>query len=143
MYSTSTPASDPILWPFIIVILLTFLIWTEDESQNLFNPRCHHRSPSILLMDDDKRIIDKTLIALQNQSNVVGWRRALIASILLTIFLLFLLITVFPSGFTIFLVITMFFVTFYFSSIWIMSRWYTPNNEKIKMELLKIRTKIE
>ena len=142
MYSVLTPASGAIVWPFIIVILLTFLIWTEDESQNLYNLRCHHRAPTILVMDGDRKIIDKTLIAVQNQSNVVGWRRSLIASLLVTIFLLFIFLTVFPTGFTILLVTCMFFVTFYFSSIWIMSRGYTPNNEIIKAELLALRSKI-
>lgn len=138
MWSAATPASSPILWPFIVIILIAFLIWTEDGSQNLNNPRAHHQPPSITATDLPDDIISKVKIAVRNSSEVVGWRRALIVSLILSLILLFLLLPVFPAGFTIFLITLLFFVPIYFISVWFSSTYLKRNANNLQQALDQI-----
>lgn len=142
LLATSLDDNSIIIWPFIVIIIICFLIWTEDGSQNLKNRQAHHHSPPINYLDSNRTIISKTQVAVSNRGNVVGWRRAMLISIILTLGILFFLNpTVFPHGFTVLIISTIIFLVIYFTFVDFQSRYISSRTEEIDetLTLLKKR----
>ena len=124
-----------LIWPIIVILLVVFLIWSEYGSQDCRYQNCNNRAQIIDHDDDLGSAIDKIKHNVYLNHTLVGWRRALLAAILLTVITLFIFCPEMPDGFTVIIVTVIFFVFIYFSSAWIQHRWWRNNDRKLDKAL--------
>lgn len=127
------------LWPIIIVGILTYLIWTEYGSQDCQYQNCNNTSKVIYATDSITETIDKTTYNIRKNHTIIGWRRALLVSIVAAIIILMIFCPYFPHGFTIFLTILIIFVIVYFAQAWFQARWWKPRDRIIEKMLFRLR----
>lgn len=119
------------LWPFIVIVILIFCIWSEDGSLNYKFKPCHSKQLLVLDTDTSTQAIDK--IIANSQTNIVCWRRSLIVALLSTLIILWLIYPLFPDGHVIFIISLLIFTSIYFGSVWIQ---YSRNRYNDKIEEL-------
>ena len=136
-------ADKGLIWPFIIILLVAFLIWTEDGSQNCLNKKCNNSCPEINKQDKPTHMIDKIIENVRLNHTEVIWRRSLLVAIFasLLIFVLFYR-KGFPHGIKMFLLIVIIFLGVYFSTSWLQLKWWKANNSKIESSLYRLRANI-
>ncbi len=130
------------LWPIIIIGLVVFLIWTEYGSQDCRQQSCNNQARVIYPEDDDLEAIDKISYNVLKNHTVIGWRRALLAAIFISLIVLFIFCPDFPDGFTVFVTITLIFFLVYFSSAWFQAHWWKFNDYKIDESLKELRQRL-
>ncbi len=140
----------PPLWLLFILVLIIFLCWTERGSQDCLHRRCINATPHVELQDETGSAIDKTIETLRKNHTLVGWRRALLIALIVTIPIYYLmrrtsspklgfLSGIIPSGYEFFVIATIIFVITYFSSVWLNYVWFAPRDLAIEQTLLQIR----
>ena len=136
------PSVNPkyIIWPIIVLTLVIFLIWADDGSQNCLNQYCNNSAPTVAKNDTPVQSIDKIIDAVRTNHTLVGWRRAIIVALIVSLLVLILLYKRFPDGFTVFLIATFVFVGVYFIDIWFQAHWWKMNDMKIEESLYKLRS---
>ena len=125
-------------WIPIVMVLGAFLVWSEYGSQDMLGRECNNSTPEVSKEDPPKEVIDKTVETLRRQHTIVGWRRALLVALIVTIPLLYLLRGK-VTGYDLFIVTTIIFLIVYFSSVWIQARWWGANDLRIERHLLSLR----
>lgn len=136
-------------WFILVIILIIFLCRTERGSQDCLDRKCVNSTPNLDSKDDPKSAIDKTIETLRKNHTLVGWRRALLIALIITIPIYYLVkrvlpslhgdTLVFPSGYEFFVIATIIFVIAYFSSVWLNFVWFAPRDLAIEQQLLQIR----
>jgi len=130
-----------LFWILLISgVILLYLVWTEIKSQDCLNRQCINSTPLVNLKDTSRTAIDKTIETLRKNHIIVGWRRALMIAIIVSIPIIFFLIHRFPSGFEFVVVVTIIFVIVYFSSVWLQAFWWGQNDLKIEKSLMTLRS---
>jgi len=132
--------SECCVWPFIIIGIIVFLIWTEDGSQNCHGKWCNNTPEFITPTDTTRKIIDKIRDMVRINHTVVGWRRALLVSIFCAMFILLLFQKSFPSGIQVFIVTILIFIPVYMSCTWFVEHWWKMNDYQIESSLLQLRS---
>jgi hypothetical protein len=111
--------TNDVIWPIIIIALVVFLVWSEDGSQNCRNKKCNNE-PKRGRKEDNKEVLtDKILYNVRNNHTLVGWRRAVLASIIVALILIVVFCKGMISGFSLFILIVILFIGIYFASAWI------------------------
>lgn len=131
-----------LLWPFIIIVLIVFLVWTEDGSQNCKSKKCHNEAPKVLQSDTVNQAIDKIIANVRLNHNIVGWRRSMLIAICVSILILMLMKSRFPHGFMFFLIAAIIFTGVYFATAWSQDKWWRENDDKIEDSLIELRNKL-
>jgi len=126
-------------WHILVVALIVFLCWSERGSQDCLRRRCGNSTSPIELKDESRSAIDKTIETLRKNHTLVGWRRALLIALIITIPICYFIRRGFPSGYEFFVVATIIFVITYFSSVWLNFVWFAPRDLAIEHQLLQIR----
>lgn len=129
-------------WLLLVGAIILYLVWSEIGSQDCLKSRCNNSTPPVSAKDPSKIAIDKTIETLRKTHTIVGWRRALLVAILVTIPIAVFLLHHFPSGFEFFIIVTIIFIVVYFSSVWLQARWWGMNDLKIERALLLFRHSI-
>ena len=128
-------------WLIIPVLLLAFLLFAENRSQNCVNKITTNSTPPMLETDTIKQGVDKTIDTLRKSHTVVSWRRAVILGLMFAIPISYLVLRRFPAGFEFLGITFLICVGAYFSSVWFEYHWWYGRNVKIEQELLKLRNK--
>jgi uncharacterized membrane-anchored protein len=126
-------------WLLLVGAVIIYLVWTEIKSQDCLESRCINSTPPVTAKDPPKMAADKTIETLRKNHTIVGWRRAMLVAIAVTIPIAFFLLHQFPSGFDFFVITTIIFIVVYFSSVWLQARWWGMNDLKIERSLLVFR----
>lgn len=130
------------IWPLLWIGVLVFAVWSENGSQNCNGGKCNNSAPEINEKDGSTDIIDKTCVAVRTSNYLVGWRRALIVSLLVSIIIVWMFFDKVPHGFVYFIILLLIFIPVYFSSSLIQfSHWKHRNNE-IERQLRVLRSSI-
>lgn len=135
----------PPIWPVIVTAIIIFLSISEIGSQSCQNGKCNHYNniePSSISGPSSKNI-DTLISRLKLNHTVVGWRRALILAMLLSLIILCLFYPGLPDGFDFFLISTILFLLIYFTTAWFQWHWWKPLDYKIEDRLLSLRHKIK
>ena len=127
------------IWPIIIIVILTFILWSEYGSQDCRHQNCNNVALVINSNNTITETIDKTIYNLRKNHTIIGWRRALLVAIIASIIILIIFCPYFPHGFTVFLTILIIFVIVYFAQAWFQARWWRPRDRKIEQMLQKLR----
>lgn len=141
------------IWPLIIIVIVVFLISTEDKSQNCVFQRCSNRSPDLLPTDTHRHIVDKLITTVRLNHNLVNWRLAMLVSLLVTVIILLIFghqasplcfksPTEFPQGFTVLVIATIIFITVYFLFNGIQAHQWAQDDHKIEEQLLQLRHRL-
>lgn len=129
-----------IFWILLIGgVILIYLLWSEIKSQDCLNRTCINSTPPVNLKDSFRTAIDKTIETLRKNHIIVGWRRALMIAIIVSIPIILFLLHRWPSGFEFLITVTIIFVIVYFSSVWLQAFWWGQNDLKIERSLMEIR----
>ena len=117
----------------ILVIIIAFLIWAEDRSQNGLNKPCQHSCPTFSSNDTMEDKIDKLIRTINLNHTVVEWRRSLLVAIICGLFIMIILRTINNecSLNGIFVVILVIFLILYMSSGYIYWSWFEPMDRKM------------
>jgi len=154
------PIDNMYYWPIVVIVLIVYLLWSEYGSQDCSKQSCNNRARVIYGEDDWYEAIDKINHNVHMNHTIVGWRRALLVAIIVTILVLFIFYNgkkgstpgdryavayALPDGFTVFIVTVIIFVIVYFSSAWIQYSWWRNNDYKIEdsLKLLKKKYKYD
>jgi hypothetical protein len=136
-------------WPIIAIVVAVFLTRTEIGSQNCSHIRdgrqlCNHDSPLPSEYDLPDETIDKMIRSLRRHHTVVGWRRAMLISIILSIIILIWLNDGRMVHGLVFFVTTMIiFVVVYFTSVWFQSKWFSKNDSDIEKSLRHLESLLD
>lgn len=136
-------------WPVIAIVLAVFLVRTENGSQNCSIIRdgeqvCNHNSPLFEEYDLPEDSIDKMIRMLRRHHTVVGWRRAMLISIIISILLLMWFNRgKMVHGLVFFVTAVIIFTVVYFTSVWFQSEWFAQNDIMIEKHLRKLEHMIE
>ncbi len=128
---------NTVVWPIIVFFIVIILIAAEvayQKPQNTNNSN-NAKNPTTNI---DEVINNNNL-----NHNVVGWRRAMLLSIFLSLIVLIGFYAEFPDGYDFFLVAVILFIVIYLFSVWFQWNWWKPKDTIIESELLKIRHKIK
>lgn len=159
-YSSSKPFNPPSkpsphelyntpYWPIIAIVLAVFLTRTEIGSQDCSIIRdsrqlCNHDSPLPSKYDLPDETIDKMIRSLRRHHTVVGWRRAMLVSIILSIIILMWLNEGRMVHGLVFFVTTMIiFVVVYFTSVWFQNKWFSKNDSDIEKILRHLESLLD
>lgn len=134
----------PPFWPVIVMALIIFLAVGEIGSQSCENGGCnHYKNIEKSSSNNSTSDIDTLISRVKINHTVVGWRRALIAAMLLSLVILFLFYPGLPDGFDFFLVATFLFLIIYFITAWFQWHWWKARDFKIEEKLLRLRHNIK
>lgn len=136
-------------WPIIAIVVSVFLVRTENGSQNCSIIRdgeqmCNHNSP--LSEEDDlpEETIRKMIRSLRRHHTAVGWRRAMLVSIIISILLLMWINKgKMAHGLVFFVTAVIIFTVVYFVSVWFQSEWFNQNDIKIEKHLRNLENMID
>lgn len=136
-------------WPIIAIVVAVFLTRTEIGSQNCSIIRdgqqlCNHDSPLPSDHDLPEETIDKMIRSLRRHHTAVGWRRAMLVSIILSIIILMWLNKgKMVHGLVFFITAVIIFVIIYFASVWFQSKWFSKNDSDIEKHLRHLESILE
>jgi len=122
-----------------LCIIIIFLLWAEDRSQNGLNKPCQHSHPNFSRECDLKTRISRLISNVNLSHSIVEWRRSLLVAIICTLVISAILVGTMDAGALVF-TITVVFLIIYVSSGIIYWSIYQPRNENITRRLLKIQT---
>ncbi len=136
-------SSGSYIWPLVVILAVSFLIWTEDRSQNCYDKPCQHSVGVGNEDDTEVQLIDKVMSGIYLNHLVVDWRRCLLLGLILAI-IIFLVLSpdIAPLGgeyFSVVLVIALICHIFYVNFLW---RWFVGQDEEMMDVLLKIHTDV-
>ena len=129
------------IWPFIIIVIIVFLIISEDGSQNFTKP-CHHAPVNVTAEDNPVEALDKLIHNTGLPHTAVGWRRAMIVAIFATLLILFIFYPTFPDGILVFIIAAIIFTGLYFSSTWLQFNHWKKYDEIEEKMLTNLRNQI-
>ncbi len=147
-FPNQTDSSVGKYWPIIAIVVAVFLARTEVGSQNCSikccnKQLCNHNSPLPLDEDTEDETIDKMITSLRRHHTIVGWRRAILASIIISIIILMIFNRgKMVHGFTFLITTVLVFVGIYFTSVWFSSSWFLKNDREIEKSLRQYQDKI-
>lgn len=128
----------PPFWPVIVTAIIIFLAIGEIGSQSCENGSCgHYKNIAV-----SKNKIDELISRVKLNHTTVGWRRALIIAMLLSLIILCIFYSGLPDGFDFFLVSTILFLIIYFTSSWFQWHWWKARDFKIEKHLLQLRHQV-
>ena len=133
------------IWPVIVFGIIVFLVWTENGTQNCNGKWCNHSAfekYKNVKSENSKIVIDKTISAVRTNHTLIGWRRALLVSLLIAIIVTGIFCQKVVHGFVFTMVTIILFIGIYFSSAWFQFRWWKPNDNKIERALKSLRSRI-
>ncbi len=136
-------------WPIIAIVVAVFLVRTEIGSQNCSIIRdgkqlCNHDSPLPSEHDLPEETINKMIKSLRRHHTAVGWRRAMLVAIIISIILLMWLNKgKMVHGLVFFITAVIIFVIVYFISVWFQSKWFTKNDIDIEKNLRHLESLLE
>ncbi len=133
----------PPFWPVIVMALIIFLAVSEIGSQSCADGNCNHYRSVEPNSTITSKSIDSLISRVSINHTVVGWRRALILAMLLSLIILAFYEDNLPNGFDFFLVATIIFLAIYLTSSWLQWHWWKARDFKIEDELLLLRNKIK
>lgn len=131
-----------LFWPFIVIVILAYLIWTEDGSQNCLNKKCNNDPPVMTEEDSPLQGIDKLVQGIRLNHTIVGWRRAMIVAIVISILIFLIFKSRFPHGFVFFIIAMIIFLCVYFMIAFNQFSWWKTNDERIEEALISLRHRI-
>lgn len=133
----------PPFWPVIVMALIIFLAVTEIASQSCADGNCNQFKDVEPGSEITSKSIDSLISRVSINHTVVGWRRALILAMLLSLIILFFYDDGLPHGFDFFLVATIIFLTISLTSNWLEWHWWKARNFKMEDELLLLRSEVK
>ena len=133
----------PPFWPVIVMALIICLAVTEIGSQSCADGNCDYFNNLETNSKVTSKSIDNLISRVSINHTVVGWRRALILAMLLSLIILFFYQDNLPDGFDFFLVATIIFLAIYLTSSWLQWHWWKARDFKIEDELLLLRSKVK
>ena len=125
-------------WPVLITAIIIFLAVSEIGSQDCDSGSCGHYKSKIKTNND----VDNVINQLRLNHTSIGWRRALILSMLLSLIIITLFYPGLPDGFDFFLVSTILFLIIYFTGSWFEWHWWNVKDNQIEDRLLELRHNI-
>ena len=133
----------PPFWPVIVTALIIFLTVGEIGSQSCENGACNHYKNVEPSDESTTGDIDNLISRVKINHTVVGWRRALIIAMLLSLIVLVIFYPGLPDGFDFFLVATIIFLSVYFTTSWFQWHGWKARDFKIEEKLLHLRNNIK
>uniref|UniRef100_A0A6C0BLZ6 Uncharacterized protein n=1 Tax=viral metagenome TaxID=1070528 RepID=A0A6C0BLZ6_9ZZZZ len=122
-----------------LCIIIIFLLWAEDRSQNGLEKPCQHSHPNFSDRCDLKTRISRLIANVNLSHSIVEWRRSLLVAIICTLLISLILVGTMDAGTLIFTITVVFLIIYVCSGIVYWSI-YQPRNEDITRKLLKIQT---
>lgn len=137
--------SRPPIWPVIVMAIIIFIAVAEIGSQSCQDGHCNHYDSIYKVSDKDPSTehIDSLVSRVKLNHTVVGWRRALLLAIILSLIILVLFYPGLPDGFDFFLVSTILFLVIYFTSTWFQWHWWKAKDFNIEDSLYHLRHQIK
>lgn len=135
----------PAIWPVIVTAIIIFLTIEEISSQSCGDGYCnHYKNIDPSSVDDlSSKNIDTLISRIILNHTTVGWRRALIIAMLLSLIILAVFYSELPDGFDFFLVSTFIFLAIYLTSSWFQWNWWRVHDYKIEQSLLNLRHNVK
>lgn len=130
------------LWILIVVIIVIYILWTENASQNCLGKQCHN-TPEVFSEEDDTiTSVDK--ISRNNRKNheIVVWRRSMLVAIVASAIISVIIYRGIPCGFDYFMIALYIFVVVVFSESWFQAHWWKMNGYKIEGSLKNLRNSV-
>jgi hypothetical protein len=135
----------PPIWPVIVISIIIFLAVAEIGSQSCQNGDCNHYKNLEKVGNNPTsvKMIDNIISRVNLNHTTVGWRRAMILSMILSIIILSMFYSGLPDGFDFFLVATILFIIMYLLSVWFQWHWWKAKDNKIESRLLNLRNEVK
>ena len=135
----------PPIWPVIVTAIIIFLAIGEIGSQSCENGCCKHYKniDKSCSCNESSKNIDTIISRIKLNHTSVGWRRALILAMLLSLIILMIFYPGLPDGFDFFLISTILFLLIYFTSSWFQWHWWKARDFQIEQKLLNLRHNIK
>ena len=136
----------PPIWPVIVTAIIIFIAVGEIGSQDCTNGHCNHYKnvdPELEKGELLSQKVDYVIEKLRLNHTVVGWRRALLLSMILSLVILIGYYACLPDGFDYFLVTFILFVVIYGSSVCLQWYWWRSRDNIEEEHLYKLRNQIK
>ncbi len=135
----------PPIWPVIVLSIIIFVAVAEIGSQSCQNGNCNHYKNADFTKpsDSSSKTIDGIISIVKLNHTIVGWRRALILSIILSLSILVYFYSELPDGYDFFLISTILFIVIYLFSVWFQWHWWKGRDHNIENKLLHLRHNIK
>ena len=130
-------------WPVIVMALIIFLTVSEIGSQSCADGHCNHFRSIDPPSDITSKNIDSLISRIRINHTVVGWRRALILAMILSLIILMFYDDGLPSGFDFFLVAVIIFLAIYLTTSWLQWHWWKARDFKVEDQLLLLRSEVK
>lgn len=130
-------------WLLIVGLIVVFVVWAEDRSQNCLDKPCQHSAPPVVEGDDPSRIVDKTAYGVSLRHTVVDWRRAVLAGLVVTLLLYLVMKPQAPTGSDFFVTALILILGYYLVASWFIWSWFNPYDRAIEKSLTHLRRLVE
>lgn len=100
---------------------------------------CQHSPPPVKEGDSPETIIDKTIYAISLHHTTVDWRRSVLAALVVTLLLFFLMQPTIPYGSDFVIVATFLTLAYYLANSWFVWSWSNPVDQQIEKALIVLR----
>ena len=122
-------------------IVIVFLIWSEDRSQNCRDKICINTTPSAQVDDHPHDIIDKSAETLRRNQITVDWRRSMLIAMVVAIVTVPFILKKWPTSRQMVIATMVIFIVAYISCVWMQERWWVAHGNHIEKHLLQYRKK--
>ena len=135
----------PPIWPVIVTAIIIFIVIGEIGSQECTGGKCNHYKNIYQVKKNapTSKKIDSLISRIKLNHTTIGWRRALLLAIVLSLIILVIFNPGLPDGFDFFLVSTILFLVIYFSTVWLQWHWHRCKDYENEESLLKLRHQIK
>ena len=135
----------PPIWPVIVTAIIIFIAIGEIGSQDCSRGKCNHYNNIYKVPKNapTSKQIDSLISRIQLNHTTIGWRRALLLAMLLSLIIFAIFSPGLPDGFDFFLVSTILFLVIYFSTAWLQWHWHRCKDYEEEEYLLKLRHQIK
>lgn len=126
------------LWVVVVIVIIAYIIWTEDRSQNCLGKPCQHSPPPITVYDSYRHRLDKVIYAINLNHTVVDWRRAVLAGLIVVLVLASLMVSSL-DGTKVLMASLILILGYYLLWAWLTWTWSRPNDSYLVKQLNKLR----
>lgn len=127
----------------LTIVLVIVLIYSEYVAHDCIPHKvCNHSVPAPTDEDSNSEFIDKVIDMVQNNTDYVLWRQALLVGLISSIPVIYYLRRRLPTYIEWVAVTLLVFLAAYLSSSWIWSHFFNPNANAIEKSLLQLRDRL-
>ena len=127
----------------VTLLLVVILLYSEYVAHDCIPHKvCNHSVPQPAEEDTNSVFIDKTIDMVNNNTDYVVWRRALLAAVIGAVPIVYYILRRLPNLYEWVGVVLLVFLVTYLSSSWIWAHFFSPNADRIEEALLELKTRL-